>query len=131
MKMKNMTGTRARNHYVAAPAGTAPSERDRISPTFACGALELFEMMRETALAQPRTKMLSQSPEELHMVLVQRTKFWRFPDDISVEIIALEDGGATLMLSSKARYGVEDFSVNRRRVERWLTALEACAANKT
>lgn len=125
-----MTGTRARNHYVAAPASVAPSERDRISPTFTCGALELFEMMRETALAQPRTKILSQSAEELHMALEQRTRFWRFPDDIVVNIITLKNGGATLMLSSKARYGVEDFSVNRRRVERWLEALEEHAANK-
>ena len=121
-----MTGTRARNHYVAAPASVAPSERDRISPTFTCDALELFEMMRETALAQPRTKILSQSAEELHMALEQRTRFWRFPDDIVVNIITLK----TLMLSSKARYGVEDFSVNRRRVERWLAALEEHAANK-
>ena len=41
------------------------------------------------------------------------------------EISASEIGGVALMLSSKARYGMMDFGVNRRRVKRWLTALEA------
>jgi uncharacterized protein (DUF1499 family) len=87
--------------------------------------------MRTTALAQPRTILLSESPDEHHLAFVQRTKFWRFPDDIVAEIIALQDGGATLMLSSKARYGMEDFGVNRRRVKNWLAALEAAAQRES
>ncbi|PPR21947.1 MAG: hypothetical protein CFH38_01262 [Alphaproteobacteria bacterium MarineAlpha10_Bin1] len=129
--MKNMTARRPRNHFVAAPADSNPHRPDRISPTFTCSAAELYTLVRKTALAQPRTILQSESPKENHLAFVQRTKYWRFPDDIVADIIALEDGGATLMLSSKARYGMEDFGVNKRRVIRWLAALEAGAAQAT
>lgn len=122
-----MTATRARNHFIAAPADDDPATGDQLSPRFGCSAAQLYDLMRKTALAQPRTKLLSESPDEHHLAFVQRTKFWRFPDEIVADIRALEDGGATLMLSSKARYGMEDFGVNRRRVKRWLAALEAAA----
>ncbi len=125
-----MTAPRPRNYFIAAPAGDDPAQADQVSPRFRCSAAELYALMRTTALAQPRTKLLSESPDEHHLAFVQRTIFWRFPDDIVAEITALEDGGATLMLSSKARYGMEDFGVNRRRVKRWLAALEAAAGRE-
>ena len=126
--MRKMTEARGRNHFVAAPADFGPPAPDLISPVFDCGAERLYELMRETALAQPRTKLLSEAPAEGCMAFVQRSPVWRFPDDVVAEIIALENGGATLMLSSKARYGAEDFGVNRRRVKRWLVAPQAGAA---
>ena len=126
--MRKMTEARGRNHFVAAPADFGPPAPDLTSPVLECGAERLYELMRETSLAQPRTKLLSEAPAEGRMAFVQRSPVWRFPDDIVAEIIALENGGATLMLSSKARYGAEDFGVNRRRVKRWLAALRAGAA---
>jgi uncharacterized protein (DUF1499 family) len=128
--MRKLTGTRPRNYFIAAPAAFGPSAPDLESPHFTCGAARLYTLLRQIALAQPRTKLLSEAPEEFHMTFVQRSKYWRFPDDIVAEIIALENGGATLMLSSKARYGMEDFGVNKRRVKRWLAALAACAAGE-
>ena len=119
-----MTAARPRNHFIAAPADSDPAKADQISPRFACSAAKLYDLMRAMALAQPRTELLSESPDEHHLVFVQRSKYWRFPDDIVVKIMAIEDGGATLSLASKARYGIEDFGVNRRRVKRWLAALE-------
>ncbi|MBT4428389.1 MAG: DUF1499 domain-containing protein [Rhodospirillaceae bacterium] len=126
-----MTAPRPRNYFIAAPGDDAPAAADQLSPRFNCSAAQLYDLMRTTALAQPRTILLSESPDEHHLAFVQRTKFWRFPDDIVAEIIALQDGGATLMLSSKARYGMEDFGVNRRRVKNWLAALEAAAQRES
>ncbi len=58
------------------------------------------------------------------MCFVQRTACWHFPDDVVAEITALENGDVALTLSSKARYGIMDFGVNRRRVKRWIAALQ-------
>jgi uncharacterized protein (DUF1499 family) len=120
-----MTAARPRNHFVAAPEGCGAEAPDLVIPAFACDAQRLYAVLREVALAQPRVRLQSESPEENHMSFVQRTAFWHFPDDVVAEIGAIEGGGAALALSSKARYGIEDFGVNRRRVIRWLGALEA------
>ncbi|MEE8172001.1 MAG: DUF1499 domain-containing protein [Alphaproteobacteria bacterium] len=120
-----MTEARLRNHFIAAAAGSGVAAPDLVIPVFACDAARLYAVVREFALAQPRTKLQSESPVENHLTFVQRTAFWHFPDDVVAEITAVENGGAALMLSSKARYGKMDFGVNRRRVKRWLTAFEA------
>ncbi|MDP6817783.1 MAG: DUF1499 domain-containing protein [Alphaproteobacteria bacterium] len=119
-----MTEARPRNYFIAAPDSSGIAAPDLVIAPFACDAERLYAVLREVALAQPRTRLTSESPAENHMVFVQRTAFWHFPDDVVAEITALEGGGAALTLLSKARYGVEDFGVNRRRVRRWLAALE-------
>ena len=116
---------RLRNHVIAASAECGVDRPDFVIPAFTCDATRLCDALRDIALAEPRTKLQSESPDENHLSFVQRTAFWHFPDDIVAEISASENGGAALMLSSKARYGMMDFGVNRRRVKRWLAALEA------
>ncbi len=118
-----MAEARPRNLFIAAPGDTGSGPPDLIVPPFPCAPADLYQALRTVALAQPRTVLQSEAPEELHMTFVQRTQFWRFPDDVVAQISATEDGGAALTLSSKARYGVEDFGVNKRRVKRWLAAL--------
>ena len=120
-----MAETRPRNHFIAAPGDTAAGPPNLVVPPFPCAPAELYQALRAVALAQPRTVLQSESPEELHMSFVQRTKFWRFPDDLVAQIVATENGGAALTLSSKARYGVEDFGVNKRRVKRWVAEVKA------
>lgn len=120
-----MAKARMRNHFIAATIGLDFEAPDLVIPAFTCDAAQLYAALREYALAQPRTKLQSESPNESHMSFVQRSACWHFPDDMVAEITALENGGAALMLSSKARYGMEDFGVNRRRVKRWIAALQA------
>jgi len=120
-----MSQARPRNHVVAATADSGIAAPDLVIPAFTCDAATLYAALRDVALAQPRTKLQSESAEENHLNFVQRTALWHFPDDVVAEISALENGGATLTLSSKARYGMEDFGVNARRVKRWLAALQA------
>lgn len=126
-----MANSRGRNHFIAATIGSGFEAPDLVIPAFSCDAARLYAALREYALAQPRTKLQSESPNENHMSFVQRTAYWHFPDDVVAEITALETGGAALMLSSKARYGMEDFGVNRRRVKRWIAALEARLTQQT
>jgi uncharacterized protein (DUF1499 family) len=121
--MSKIPETRPRNLFIAAPGDTGSGPPDLLLAPYACPPARLYAALRDVALAEPRTVLQSEAPEEFHMSFVQRTKFWRFPDDVVAQIEATEDGGAALTLSSKARYGVEDFGVNKRRVKRWLAAL--------
>ena len=120
---------RLRNHVIAAAAECGVDRPDIVIPAFTCDATRLYDALRDIALAEPRTKLQSESRDEFFVSFVQRTAFWNFPDDIMAEITALENGGAALMLSSKARYGMMDFGVNRRRVKRWRGALETRLTN--
>ncbi|MDA0230827.1 MAG: DUF1499 domain-containing protein [Proteobacteria bacterium] len=126
-----MARARMRNHFIAATIGSAVEAPDIVIPAFTCDAARLYATLREYALTEPRTKLQSESPNENHMSFVQRTAYWHFPDDVVAEITALKNGGAALMLSSKARYGMEDFGVNQRRVKRWIAALEARLTKET
>ncbi len=126
-----MAKSRGRNHFIAATIGSGVESPDIVIPAFTCDAARLYTALREYALAQPRTKLQSESPDENHMSFVQRTAYWHFPDDVVAEITALENGGAALMLSSKARYGMEDFGVNQRRVKRWIAALKTRLTKQT
>ena len=119
-----MARTRIRNHFIAATMGSGGDTPDLVIPAFTCDAAQLYAAVREYALAQPRTKLQSESPDKNFMCFVQRTACWHFPDDVVAEITALENGDVALTLSSKARYGIMDFGVNRRRVKRWIAALQ-------
>ena len=121
--MRKMAEARPRNLFIAAFRDTSSGPPDLRVPPFDCNPVHLYAALREVALSQPRTILQSEAPEELKMCFVQRTALWRFPDYIEVKIAATEDGRATLTISSKARYGVEDFGVNKRRVKRWLVLL--------
>ena len=126
-----MARERMRNHFIAASIGSDNDAPDLVIPAFTCDAVRLYAAVREYALAQPRTKLQSESPDENCICFVQRTAYWHFPDDVVAEITALENGDAALMLSSKARYGMKDFGVNRRRVKRWIAALQARLTKET
>ena len=126
-----MARARMRNHFIAATIGSDADAPDLIIPAFICDAARLYAAVREYALAQPRTTLQSESPDENYMCFVQRTAYWHFPDDVIAEITALENGGAALMLSSRARYGMKDFGVNRRRVKRWIAALQVRLTKET
>lgn len=126
-----MARERRRNHFIAAAISSDGDAPDLVIPAFTCDAAQLYAAVREHALAQPRTKLQSESPDENSMCFVQRTACWHFPDDVVAEITALGNGDVALMLSSKARYGIMDFGVNRRRVKRWIAALQASLTLET
>jgi uncharacterized protein (DUF1499 family) len=56
---------------------------------------------------------------------VERTSFWRFPDDVSVGLTALDDGSTSIELHSQSRLGQSDLGVNPARLEGLHAALVA------
>ncbi len=59
---------------------------------------------------------------------MQRSRVFGFPDYLTVKAVAVDsnagEGGAGLIIWSRARYGRSDFGVNQARVEAWLAALD-------
>ena len=117
------------NEYFAAPRGaTAPPAggETRLYPESPRALLARFDAI---ARAQPRTRVVAGDLDSLMITYVQRSRVFGFPDYLTVRAIAIEsgtgEGGAGLIIWSRARYGRSDFGVNRARVEAWLALLDA------
>ena len=74
-------------------------------------------------LATPRTTRLAGNLEEGYASYVTRSGLWGFPDVASVKIVEDAGGGAAVLILSRQVYGIEDFGVNRARVEGWLAQI--------
>lgn len=70
------------------------------------------------ALEWPRTTRLAGTVEEGRITYVTRTKWIGYPDYTTVEI---KDD--QLLMFARLRFGLQDFGVNRARLEAWLGAL--------
>ncbi len=110
------------NAALIAPAGAA-SAPDRAAPVFARTPEALMAAFDRIAMAAPRVTRLAGSPAELHATYLQRSAIMGYPDFISVRALPAE-GGATLAIYSRSRFGFGDFGVNAARASAWLDALE-------
>jgi uncharacterized protein (DUF1499 family) len=113
------------NEFLAAPRGHYPGPADAESPVFDVPAARL-EVAVETALARaPRTRLLRADRAIGQFVYQQRSRVFRFPDVVRVQLIPLDEARSTLAIHSRSVYGRNDLGVNRRRVRRWLEAIAA------
>ncbi len=74
--------------------------------------------------ADPRTELVSGEAAGCCLQFRARSCLLGLPDLISVRLVELTDGRASLAIFSRARYGLYDLGVNRRRVRRWLLGIE-------
>lgn len=105
------------NYYLVCPPGVCQDTHPE-SPQFNVNAVQLQQICETMIAKQPRVKQLHLCNN--HMVYIQRSKFWRFPDYIDIEILPIDDTHATLAMYSRSRYGYYDFKVNQQRVKDWL-----------
>ncbi len=110
------------NEYFAAPHGTTTVPADAETRLYQESPRALLARFDAIARAQPRTQVVAGDPDSLMITYVQRSRVFGFPDYLTVKAVATE-GGAGLIIFSRARYGRSDFGVNRARVEAWLAAL--------
>lgn len=92
------------------------------APVLATTPEALMELFDTIALAEPRVTRLAGSVAEGHVTYVARTRIMGFPDYISVRALPSE-GGATLAVISRLRFGRSDMGVNRARLDRWMAEL--------
>ena len=111
------------NQFLMLPAGFAGAAKPHaVSPVFGLMPVALVLALKKAALAEPRTAVVAEDPASHQIEFVQRSLIFRFPDRITAQAMAVP-GGSALAIYSRARYGIRDFGVNQKRVERWLAAL--------
>ncbi|TVQ37848.1 MAG: DUF1499 domain-containing protein [Geminicoccaceae bacterium] len=111
------------NDYLVCPQSLTTAQVDRDPPI---SSLEVAALERHwlTALeSEPRTRRLASEADAQRHLFLQRTRVLRFPDLIQIDFVALPDGGSTLCLYSRSRYGHSDLGQNRRRIEDWLNRI--------
>lgn len=101
---------------------------DADSAVFAMEGAELAGIFDEYVLSRPRVTRLAGTPDQLWMTYIQRSKWFGFPDYISVRISPVEGGHSGLTIYSRARYGGSDLGVNRARVTGWIEGLRSIEA---
>jgi uncharacterized protein (DUF1499 family) len=118
------------NTYLVAPPDRCSARPDEAAPVFALPAARLYEIARAALAREPRAELVHEDGRALRLVLVQRSRLFRFPDTVTVQVFPLAGGGATLGVYSAAKYGRSDLGVNKRRVRRWLGLLARATAGE-
>ena len=112
------------NHWlIRSVGGDAPA------PEYALSAPELAQVVDAVVLSQPRTQRIAGSVEAGHMTYVARTPIMGYPDYVSVRVFATATG-ASLAVFSRARFGRSDLGMNRKRLEEWMTAIDAAVRDR-
>lgn len=112
------------NTYLVCDADLTSATPDRDAPRFALSPEALRDVFLEMIDDEPRLTRAAFDEASLHCAFVQRTALLRFADDIDVKFAAAE-GGSRLCVYSRSRIGWSDLGTNRKRVETWLSKLDA------
>ena len=120
-------GTGKPNSFRLLPEGMGDQPADAAAPAYPVDAATLAAAFDAHVMAQPRTTRLAGDPGDLWVTYVQRSLAFGFPDYVSVRFFDLPDGGATLAIYSRARFGTSDLGVNFARVEDWVAGLQPLA----
>ncbi|MGB5951027.1 MAG: DUF1499 domain-containing protein [Ornithinimicrobium sp.] len=116
------------NWYRLTPASTDTAntsagegdDREGVSPVFDVPVQQLAATFDEVAMGESRVEVLAGSAAKGFVTYIQRSTVMGYPDYITVRFSKTNDGGSTLTLLSRARYGSSDMGVNEKRVRRWI-----------
>lgn len=109
--------------HIDPEAGDVNSDRAaRITVDTPLSPREALEEIDKFAATQDRVRSLAGSVDAGRITYVARSKFWGFPDYITIGA-APKGSGSAVTLYSRARFGRRDFGVNAARVARWHAAL--------
>ena len=106
------------------PAGVLIAPGKYVSTDTATALLEKFDAI---AREHSATARLAGSVTDNHITYVVRSKWFGFPDYLTIKTIPTDTGGSTLSILSRLRFGQSDLGVNRARLDSWLKAIETLA----
>lgn len=112
------------NSYRVAPIA-APAGADAEAPVFSTPVADLAAAFDAVVLGDRRVEVLAGSAADGHVTYVQRSALFAFPDYVSVRFLETDNGGSTLAVFSRSRFGQSDLGVNKKRVLGWLDALDS------
>ncbi len=70
----------------------------------------------------PRARLMSRDNGQRKARFEALSRGLKFPDIIDIEVVPLEDGRVSVVILSQSLLGIEDFGVNRERLDAWLKA---------
>ena len=111
------------NNYYVAPQSMVDADVDLEAPVYSASAEVMATAFEQYVLTQPNVSLVAGGAAESAFTFVQRTPVLRMPDYISVKFINFEDGGSTIAIFSRSRFGYGDMGVNKARVDLWLQSL--------
>lgn len=114
------------NQFLVAPEGLCKTPIDAISPVFDASVDKLKQTWIAMMDSQPSVKEIGQSSLGNQLEYVQRSRWMRFPDLVSVRFIPADAGRSTIAIFSQSQIGYFDFGVNEKRVTSWLGQLREC-----
>ena len=124
--LRALARTSSPNDALACPPATCTANAELRSPQFDLRADELADIVRRVVTAQARTELAHEDNEIGQMVFVQRSRIFGFADTIWIQTVG-DQPHASLIVYSRSNIGVWDLGVNRRRVQNWLSEIEAAA----
>jgi len=124
MDMARIVRPSTPNAALAAPAGFSPAP-DITTRRYDVTPAALYQAVRQMATAQPRSFLQVAYDDRLQAHFVARSALLNFPDLIAAQV----NPDSTLVLWSRSVYGQSDLGVNRRRLARWLGALDVTLAS--
>jgi uncharacterized protein (DUF1499 family) len=101
------------------------STRDGEAPTYVQSKDEVARAFDTFVRSESNVEVLAGAASDGFVTYIQRSTLFGFPDYVSVKFIDLPDGGSTIAIFSRARYGRSDFDVNEKRVNRWIDGTTA------
>lgn len=113
------------NWYRLVPVDAAVERdprRDGHPPIYDVDAERLGRAFDRAVRGDGRTEVLAGSAAGGLVTYIQRSYVLAFPDYVSVRFIDLPQGGSTLGIFSRSRFGRSDLGVNEKRVARWIDA---------
>ena len=112
------------NNYILCDL-TSGEPADGPSPVFTVSEKSLKEALIYALEGEPRLEFVNIDQDLSCWKIVQRSRVFRFADDISIKFIPVENQKNTVKLAiySASRVGYSDLGVNKARVSRWLTLL--------
>lgn len=113
------------NQYLLCPEGMCATETDGAAPVFDMPAERLQGLWELMLKDEPRVQEAQRDLATMQVDYVQRTRFFRFPDLVTVRFVPVGETQSTLAIYSRSIYGMGDMGVNRERILDWLTKLQA------
>lgn len=124
MDFKTFKLTRKPNQFLIAPEEFCQNAKPHATAkTYSVDAQRLEDRFADVALAEPR--VTRKQADDGQREFVQRSALMRFPDTVTFEAIDLGNGSSTLAIYSRSSVGHSDLGVNKKRIEDWLTKLDA------
>lgn len=111
------------NWYLMCPRGTKCSHCRRETPIYEVDLARLRSEFFEVVSAAPRVALIADAPALNRYRFIQKSRLFKFIDEITVEFISLGPQRSSLCIYSRSRRGWWDLGVNGRRVKRWLKKL--------